>query len=123
MKCFNHQSVDAVAICKSCNRALCPGCIAEVGLSCSCRNRCEADVATHNDLLERGRTAYLKTSASYFRSGVFMIIMGIGFVLVGVSFLARGEGVLMVLLPIFMGLLFACWGVSSWVSAKRLKQK
>ena len=27
MKCFNHQSTDAVAVCAYCSRALCPGCI------------------------------------------------------------------------------------------------
>jgi len=27
MKCFNHNSTDAVAVCAHCGRALCPGCI------------------------------------------------------------------------------------------------
>ncbi|MGA2248287.1 MAG: B-box zinc finger protein [Verrucomicrobiota bacterium] len=30
MKCFNHPSVDAVALCKSCSRALCRECVGEV---------------------------------------------------------------------------------------------
>ncbi|HTH46464.1 MAG TPA: hypothetical protein VMB21_03035 [Candidatus Limnocylindria bacterium] len=123
MKCFYHQTVDAVALCKSCNRALCPGCIAEVGLSCSCRNRCEADVATHNDLLERGRTAYQKTSATYLRSGVFMMVIGNAFVIVGIHLLVRGVDVVLGLLPCIMGLLFVGWGISYLVSAKRMKQK
>ena len=70
MKCYYHQTVDAVALCKSCSRALCAECISEVGLSCSCRNRCEADVATLNDLVQRGRSAYQKASANQFRSAL-----------------------------------------------------
>jgi len=83
MKCYNHPNVDAVASCKSCARGLCHECIAEVGLSCSCRGRCEADVATLNDLVERGRTAYQKASATYFRSGVFITMLGAVFELLG----------------------------------------
>lgn len=64
MKCFNHASVDAVSVCKSCGRGLCRDSIAEVGLSCSCKGDCEQVVATMNDLVARGRTAYQKMSGA-----------------------------------------------------------
>ena len=98
MKCFNHPTVDAVGLCKSCSRALCRDCIGEVGKSFSCKDRCEADVASINDLLERGRTAYQKSSRNTFRSGpnYFLLIMG---------------------------LLFTGWGISFFAFARNLKQK
>lgn len=123
MKCFYHPTVDAVALCKSCNRALCSGCIAEVGLSCSCRNRCETDVATLNDLVERGRTAYQKTSAAYFRSGLFTFLLGSVFLLLGVFGVASGTEGEWGYFFLIMGLLFAGWGISQFVSAKRMSQK
>jgi hypothetical protein len=123
MKCFNHSTVDAVALCKSCSRALCRDCIAEVGLSCSCRNRCETDVATLNDLVERGRTAYQKTSATYFRSGIFTCLMGAVFALLGAAGLMSGIGSEMGYFFLVMGLLFIGWGVSHFVSAKKMRQK
>lgn len=84
MKCFNHSTAEAVAVCKSCGRALCHDCTTEVGLSCSCKNRCESVVATANDLMERGRTAYQKTSGLQYRNGIFIILLGVTF-LAGVA--------------------------------------
>lgn len=52
MKCFNHPTIDAVAICPYCGRALCPVCIqtpTAMRLACSsaCETAllCEANVA------------------------------------------------------------------------------
>jgi hypothetical protein len=123
MKCYYHPSIDAVANCKSCCRALCRDCIAEVGLSCSCRGRCEPDVATLNELVERGRTAYQKTSATYFRSGIFVTLVGAIFAILGVVTFAnseRSEGSYFLL---FMGIIFIGWGVSHFVSARKMSQK
>ena len=123
MKCFYHPTVDAVATCKSCCRALCRDCISEVGLSCSCRGRCEADVTTLNELIERGRTAYQKTSASYFRSGIFVSLLGAIFILVGALGGPNSEHSEWNYFSLFVGIIFAGWGISHFVSAKRLSQK
>ena len=44
MACFNHRDRESVSGCKACGRALCPECIAEVGRSLACKDRCEDDV-------------------------------------------------------------------------------
>lgn len=45
MKCFNHPYRDAVAVCRSCGRALCPQCtVPAENDRISCANQCEADV-------------------------------------------------------------------------------
>lgn len=123
MKCYYHPTVDAVATCKSCCRALCRDCIGEVGLSCSCRGRCEADVATLNDLVERGRTAYQKTSATYFRSGIFIMMLGTIITVLGVVGVKSTERSELSYLLLFMGLIFFAWGVSHFVSSRRMSQK
>lgn len=123
MKCFYHRGVDAVASCKACYRALCPDCIAEVGLSCSCRNRCEADVATLNELVERARTAYHKTSAAYFWSGLFTFLLGIPFLIFGLFAVSSGPRGQWGYLLLVIGILFAGWGVSQFVSARRMNRK
>jgi hypothetical protein len=123
MKCYNHPTVDAVANCKSCSRGLCRECIAEVGLSCSCRGRCEADVATLNDLVERGRTAYQKTSATYFRSGIFVTMLGAIFALLGIAAVMSGEQSVWSYFFLVVGVVFAGWGVSHFVSARKMRQK
>jgi hypothetical protein len=123
MKCFYHPSVDAVASCKSCCRGLCRECIAEVGLSCSCRDRCETDVATLNDLVQRGRTAYLKTSATYFRTGLFTLLLGVLFAIPGVVAVSSGRRGVWGYFFLASGILFMGMGFSYFVSGKRMKQK
>ncbi len=123
MKCFNHPTVDAVALCKSCSRGLCRDCVAEVELSCSCRNRCEEDVAAMNDLVERGRTAYQKTSATYFRSGLITLLLGSVFLVIGGFGVTRGAGGEWGYFLLLIGLLIAGMGVSHFISAKKMKQK
>jgi hypothetical protein len=73
MKCFTHEKTDALAVCRSCGRGLCRDCIAEIGLSCSCKGGCEEVVATMNYLVERGRTRY----QLIFRLGILFGIMAV----------------------------------------------
>ena len=120
MKCFNHPEADAVAICKSCNRGLCHQCMVEVGKSSSCKNRCEADVTMLNELVERGRTAYQKSSNTLFRTGLFTLLLGAVFLLIGLL-MSDASGAKYFI--IVMGLLFVGWGISYFVSARRLRQK
>jgi hypothetical protein len=42
MKCFYHPEIDAIGFCKSCGRAFCRGCAAEVSGVLYCRGGCEA---------------------------------------------------------------------------------
>lgn len=122
MKCFNHSEIDAVGVCKSCGRALCHDCIAEVGLSCSCKGRCEADVASLNDITERGKTVYQKHSAFYWWTGIFALMLGILFAGPGIVSFFRGEpgqG----LLTLVFGLIVMGAGVGSMVAGRRLLQK
>ncbi len=42
MKCFNHPTTDAVAVCPHCGRALCPACIpAPTATRLACSSACE----------------------------------------------------------------------------------
>ena len=49
MKCFNHEGVDAVAICKNCNKALCHACASDVGNGVACTGACEDEVRALNE--------------------------------------------------------------------------
>ncbi len=120
MKCYNHPEIDAVALCKSCARGLCHECISEVGTSISCKNRCEADVAAVSELLQRGRTAYQKTSNTYLRSGIFILLLGAVFLLIGIVSSVNSQPNYFLIIT---GALFVCWGISCLFSARRIGQK
>lgn len=51
MRCFNHSDEDARGVCKSCQRALCASCMAEVGKSVACLGRCEEDVRNLDEMV------------------------------------------------------------------------
>ncbi|MCX6906766.1 MAG: hypothetical protein NTY01_01855 [Verrucomicrobia bacterium] len=123
MKCFNHPTVDAVALCKSCARALCRDCATEVNKSCCCRNRCESEVALMHDLLVRGSQAYIKTSATYLRTGILTVLLGAVVIFVGTAMLLSDELSIAGYAVIVFGVLFSGLGISYLVSAKRFKQK
>ena len=84
MHCYNH-SEDAVGICKSCGRALCRSCAAEVEKAVACKDRCESDVAA---ILSTNRNAllYAKTAkkARYLAPTLF-VVMGIMFTTLGIT--------------------------------------
>jgi hypothetical protein len=123
MKCYTHRDIEAVAVCRSCGRALCRECVTEVGLSCSCKGRCESVVAAMNELVERGRTAYQKTSVLQHRNGVFIILLGVAFLALGVIDLSRGEASEWTYFVFAAGVLFAGMGVSSLIAARRFREK
>jgi hypothetical protein len=123
MKCYSHSEADAVAVCRSCGRALCRGCVTEVGLSCSCKGRCEAVVATLNDLVERGKTAYTKTSNFQRGYGIFVILLGAVFVSLAIYRFYLGDASEWSYFFLVAGVLFVGMGFSCLVSAKRFRQK
>ena len=53
MRCFQHPDRDAVGICKCCGKGLCPDCLTDLGKGLACRDRCEEQVRSVNDMIER----------------------------------------------------------------------
>jgi hypothetical protein len=76
VRCFYHHDVDAVAVCKSCSRGLCPACAADVGSGVACRDRCETEVRAINEVIARNKTAYQKTEDAYMRNALFYAVLG-----------------------------------------------
>ena len=118
MKCFYHQSVDGVGLCKSCQKALCVECAADVGGGLACRTRCEETVRALNSLVQKAmdnsgsNDRALKmlrlTRGIYLGLAVFVLIIGAVFtwwatrrepahttgIALGVLFMVGGSGLL-----------------------------
>ncbi len=72
MKCFYHNSIDAVGICKNCNRGVCSECAADLKNGIACKNRCESEVQAVNELINRNKNSHQKASVvKVFRKGRF----------------------------------------------------
>jgi uncharacterized membrane protein YidH (DUF202 family) len=85
MKCFNHQQVDAVAICKNCNKALCHECAVDVGNGVSCVGACEQEVRDLNELIRRNRSAAQRTSYAYRRNAIVCALVALVFVYLSID--------------------------------------
>ncbi len=75
MKCFYHETVDAVATCKNCCRALCRQCAVDVGNGIACRNSCEQQVQALNAVLRRGQNALRRSAWSMYGLAIFLFLM------------------------------------------------
>ena len=58
MHCFNHNSSQAVGICKSCQKGLCSDCAVETSAGITCSGACEARAAEYEEMNERGLKVY-----------------------------------------------------------------
>ena len=75
-----------------------------------------------NDLVERGRTAYQKSSATQMRNGILVVLLGALFLFFGISSFG-GERSTFDYFLLGAGLLFTVLGLSGVYSAVRFKQK
>jgi len=92
MKCFYHREADAVGSCKACSKGLCAACAVDVGMGLACREACEEQVRSLNQLIDRNirvspasEQVLGKHAGAYFAPGVFQILAGVVFVLLGQS--------------------------------------
>ena len=120
MKCFYHQANDAIAICKSCNRALCQSCAIDVHPGTACIDRCEKDVADLNLIVERSKSAYQKTGSAYRRNGLAMLIVGLIFLGFGIfPIIINGE--YRMIFMALLGVVFLLWSFFSYRSARQIE--
>ena len=85
MKCFNHETTDAVAICKNCNKAICHACAVDVGNGIACRGSCEDEVRAVNALIQRNKSTSQKTSYAYQRNAIICALLGAVFAYLSVD--------------------------------------
>lgn len=55
MKCYKHRDRDAIGLCKSCHKGVCPECLVLVGGSVACIDSCQENVATLNYIVEQNK--------------------------------------------------------------------
>ncbi len=120
MKCYYHHETEAVAICKSCNRALCENCAADIHPGTACINRCEKDVKALNVIIERNKSVYQKTGKAHKRNAIAMLMSGLVFLLIGVIPIIISGNYSSSFIAI-LGLIFLLWSFFSYRSGKQIE--
>jgi hypothetical protein len=119
MKCFKHGAVDAVGVCKHCNKGLCRECAVEVAGSLSCRGACEAQVALVNRLAVQAGSSYGKTSRAYLRATAMYFLLAIVFLV----FAFQQQGTYLRIFLIIMAAVFAVGGAFYFRSSREFRQE
>ena len=120
MKCFYHRAADAVALCKSCSRGLCLDCAADVPPGTACRGRCEGEVRSINEMLERGKSAYQKVGRQNRRNATMMFLMGSIFTVLGVLPVIVSGNYSASFLAV-LGLMFIFWSLLTLKSGRQIE--
>jgi hypothetical protein len=120
MNCFRHQDSSAVGLCKTCFKAVCPECAADVGNGLACKNSCEEKVLQQNAMHDRALKIYGlgKDRSRIPSTGViawFLMAFGMWF-LAGLSYL-RGRQVDYPALVIAI-MFTAVFGLAYWNSKR-----
>ena len=82
--CYAHPDYQAIGICKSCHKGLCPECAAELDKGLACRGHCEEDVRFINQELEASRKSYDVARSSSSATALFYFVMGAIILLLGI---------------------------------------
>ena len=120
MKCYYHHNSEAIAICKSCNRALCESCAADVHPGTACINRCEKDVEELNTVIERGKSAYQKTGKAYKRNSIALLLSGLVFTFMGIVPIIINNNYASSFLAV-LGAIFLLWSYFSYSTGKQIE--
>jgi hypothetical protein len=117
MKCYNHPDIDAVGICKSCNKGLCRDCLTELENGIACTATCIEEVKQVNSLIQRNKQSYSTASGAYMKNAY--IYIGIGMVFIVFGFQTEGlKGFL-----ITIGVFFMLGAAFSMNSARKYKKE
>ena len=85
MHCFNHTIVEAVGICKNCNKGLCRECISELENGIACKSTCVDEVNALNVLIAKNKKAYSRTAGSFYRNAFIYGALSIVFIVWGIK--------------------------------------
>jgi uncharacterized membrane protein YkvI len=79
MRCFNHQTLDAIGSCKSCCKGLCGSCANDLGHGLACRGVHESEVENIHKLLVRSARVQQMTPKTQYVAPMFAMVMGVLF--------------------------------------------
>lgn len=106
MKCYYHQDVDAVGLCKACSKGVCAQCATDIGGGLACAATCITQVRSINSLIKSNtKAASLNRRATYLWPA-FLVILGAVFI---IAPLLQGESI--EAFPLVAGSTFFLFGI------------
>ena len=117
MKCFNHPQLDALGVCKNCQKGICSGCLTDTGSGLACNTGdCVQKTEGINRIINRQIKMYGSTQGAVQQRTLFYIAFALFFFIIG----AQIHDALMQGVIIAMGVLFILMSVGSYRQQKKL---
>jgi len=102
MKCFNHETKDAVTFCKACGKALCHECLTDIAFGFACKNEHCIERAKMINIMLDNNTKVMHTANKHIKTaGLSGLIIGIGFIIFAVVSYKEMSGSFV---PYFLGM-------------------
>lgn len=119
MKCFNHTSIDAVALCKSCGKSICHDCLEEIENGIACKGTCVQRAIEINEMTDKTikmmpSTENIMKSTGSFAGPLFFLASGTIFSVVGLKELD---------FIFYLGVVFLLYGIYNLVVALKRRQE
>ena len=116
MKCFRHQDLDAVGICRGCGKGVCAAhCAQDLGTGLACSDACRSRVEGIDALNRKTAASYGTMARNAWVGPVFFGAMGSVFLFVGLRDHAEPLNLVSVI-----GGLFAAFAVVTFLRNRRL---
>jgi hypothetical protein len=117
MKCFTHQTVDAIGTCRNCGKGLCPSCAVDLQFALTCRGECESEARAVRAQILRSRTLLDTQKRFRFFAPIFFWLFGAVFLVENFA----GPGFSW--LTFSMGVLFLLFGSGMFLAQRRWTRK
>lgn len=118
MKCFTHQQVDALGVCRSCLKGVCVDCAIDIGDGIACRDSCEEKAKEIVNVLQTS----IGAQKDFKKRGVYLFplfCVSLGLVFMVSSYYARGW----INFLSVSGAIFALFGIAMlWLNRRHAKR-
>jgi hypothetical protein len=106
MRCFYHQTNEAVGLCRHCGRGLCPDCAADTTGGLACKGNHEDQVQRVAEMVARNVSTVGTPGLAQYLTTIALALIAVGFLGFGAFSIRDGEtsGWLLILLGVVLSL-------------------
>ncbi len=117
MKCYNHNKIDAIGLCKTCSKGICIDCSEEIEFSLACKGKCIERAEMIDNMISNNSVTY----SSHKKNKLFMpaFFCGMGAVILFAAYMNDR------LFDPFslMGVLFIIFGIITLITTNKWVKK
>ena len=120
MHCYQHSDQQAIGICNSCQKAVCPDCAKDTGRGLACSDECAVEVDAINQIIDRSKQIYGIGKKSNIPSTGILFHVFFSLVFIGLGTYPLLDDRSPEWFPLIMGLGFLFFAILGYVRTRKL---